>query len=80
MTEKERIQDTANWPLHPRLPMKRRVKVGMPTLGFIVSSDVDTDGLITLYLGSLFDSNCVAHEAQEFKDLDTLLAAGWVGD
>ncbi len=74
LDEKQRIQDTEAWPQWPKLPMKRRQRVGMPQLGYILATEIVDEGPIILRrtLDNAPD--------QRFENLDTLLAAGWVGD
>jgi len=78
MAEREKMRATDNWPLWPKLPVKRRSKTGLPGIGVILAQDVESDGEIKLYSGNVFTD--LGTVVETFPSLDALLDAGWVGD
>lgn len=75
---KTKILDSDSWPQWPKLPMKKRQKVGMPAIGYLFC-DVQMGGPVKLYRGNIF-SDVDADKFDTFESIDALLAAGWEVD
>jgi len=73
---RELIEHPEAWPVYPKLPMKRRRRVGMPGLGYLLAGDV-SDGKVIVHKGLIYSE---ATETVEFESIDALLEAGWVVD
>lgn len=77
------------WPLWPKLPLKRPYTTGIvgSTLGFIIGTAIDSEinpnSPIRVYLGLLLPRSFVVedhHMYLDYDNLDCLLDAGWVVD
>lgn len=68
------IRDVANWPLWPRLPVKRRHE-GLYQVGVVLAGS-----LSTVYLASVYDALSYETPCKKYQSIEKMLDDGWIVD
>jgi hypothetical protein len=77
--DKDMILNPDNWPMWPRLPLKRTPQGDRPNCGFVFNGSTHDDAVQPIVYLALIFSN-VVDEKLVYQDIDALLDDGWTVD
>jgi hypothetical protein len=75
--DKDMITHPSNWPIWPRLPLK---KAGEWEHGFVINTSLEDDTVRPrVYLATIFDE-VWSDKFVDYEDIDAILDDGWTVD
>lgn len=79
--DKDMITHPSNWPIWPRLPLKRLLQpMGWPEHGFVINRSTTDDYVQPrVYLATIFDEKW-EDNFLDYEDIDAILDDGWTVD
>jgi len=78
------LENPSEWPMWPRLPLKRRVEVGgEPFEGYLKSTEFpiwNAEVQPRVYIRNVYNEDRTSPETKEYSTLQAILDDGWVVD